>query len=159
MEIIDYPNYLIYEDGLVFSQKYNKFLKEQDNRDGYKRICLCKDGKQKHFLIHRLIAIHYIPNPDNLKEVDHINRDKSDNRLENLRWVTRSENEQNKGIRCDNTSGEKYISYDIANNIWKYSKTIDGKTTQKNFKTFEEAVQYKHSNQIVHPQTRIGIVE
>ena len=59
---------------------------------GYERIIL--DGK-KHFL-HRIIAEQFIPNPNNFKEVDHINHDKSDNRLQNLRWVSRSTNDKNK---------------------------------------------------------------
>ena len=53
---------------------------------------LFKDGKLKHFQVHRLVATAFIPNPYGLPEVNHINEDPSDNRVENLEWVTSSEN-------------------------------------------------------------------
>jgi len=117
MEIIDYPNYLIYNDGRVYSKKRNKFLKPWINKDkrrpeekkGYWTINVCSNNKRKMFEIHRLIAIHYIPNPNNYKFVDHINRDTLDNRIENLRWVTHSMNAINIEQRKDNTSGHKNI--------------------------------------------------
>ena len=143
MELIDYPNYLIYEDGKVFSEKRNKFLKPYIDGYGYYRLCLCKNGKSKTYKLHRLIAIHYIQNPENKPFIDHINRIKTDNRIENLRWVTSSENNQNKGIANNNTSGIKNIHY--VNDKWRYKKTINGKETQKYFKTKDEAIEFKNS--------------
>ena len=70
MEINNYPDYLIYEDGRVFSKKSNKFLKPFTNSRCYYRVKLCKNGKMKDYHIHRLIAEHYIPNPKNKKYVD-----------------------------------------------------------------------------------------
>jgi len=52
--------------------------------------------RNKHYAVHRLIAEAFLPNPDNLPQVDHINRNKKDNRLENLRWVTAEENSRNR---------------------------------------------------------------
>ena len=69
-----------------------KLLKPFINTHGYKRITLCKNGKKKYYLIHRLIGIHFIPNPENLPCIDHINRDKKDNRIENLRWYSQRDN-------------------------------------------------------------------
>lgn len=61
-------------------------------KEGYLRVLLRKNNKSKHFLIHRLVCIEFIPNPENKKTVNHINGIKNDNRLENLEWATNSEN-------------------------------------------------------------------
>lgn len=68
-----------------------KILKPKDNGNGYKIVGL----KRKYSYIHRLVAEHFLPNPENKSEVDHINGDKTDNRVENLRWVTHKENMNN----------------------------------------------------------------
>ena len=65
------------------------------NSNGYQRVGLCIHSKQKWFLVHRLVAQAFIPNPDNKPEVDHINCDRNDNIVENLRWVTSKENNNN----------------------------------------------------------------
>ena len=142
MEIQGYSNYLIYDDGRVYSKKRKIFLKLCDNGTGYKYCNLSKDGKHKPFTIHRLVALHYIPNPENKSEVDHRNRNKEDNRVDNLRWATSSENSQNTGINKNNTTGFKNIR-PTGYGKYRYEKIINGKYHQKYFKTLEEAIQYK----------------
>lgn len=67
------------------------------NRNGYAYVTC---GRQKKKLrVHRIVAETFIPNPDNKPEVDHINRDRTDNRVENLRWVTKLENLQNRAFK------------------------------------------------------------
>ena len=144
MEIQGYPKYLIYEDGRVFSKYKNKFIKPHINSEGYYHKNLYENNNRKNHSIHRLVAIHYIPNPDMKPQVDHINRIKTDNRICNLRWVTGSENMQNQGIRIDNTSGVKYISYNTRTDYWVFRKIINGKLTCKTFKTKEEAIEFKN---------------
>ena len=61
-------------------------------RNTYNVINLMKNGKARSFQVHRLVAKAFIPNPENKPQVNHINGVKNDNRLENLEWVTRSEN-------------------------------------------------------------------
>ncbi len=60
----------------------------------YKEVLLCKEGKAKKWFIHRLVAIHFIPNPNNKPQVNHLNGIHADNRLENLEWCTSEENNQ-----------------------------------------------------------------
>ena len=142
MEIQGYSNYLIYEDGRVYSKKKKIFLKTPEAPTKYLICTLWKDGKQKTFTIHRLVALHYLPNPENKPQVDHINRDRKDNRVENLRWATICENNQNTGIRCDNTIGIKNIC-PHTNGGYRYVKIFNNKKHAKYFKTLEEAIQYK----------------
>lgn len=62
---------------------------------GYLMVDLCKNSQRTHYLVHRLAANAFIPNPNNLPCIDHINTIKTDNRVENLRWCTRKENMNN----------------------------------------------------------------
>jgi hypothetical protein len=144
MEIQDFNNYIIYEDGKVFSKKSNKFLKHLIDKYGYSYVRLYKDNKQNFTLVHRLVATHYIPNPNNLPEVDHINRDRSDNRVQNLRWSSHLDNCNNRGKRNDNTSGHKGILYHKKKERWAYQKTYHKKRIQKHFKTKTEALCFKY---------------
>ena len=131
MDIVGYENYLIYPDGRVWSKiGKGRFLKPGSYSNGYLKFHLCNKGKVKPYLIHRLVALHYIPNPGNKLYVDHINRNPSDNRIENLRWVTRSENMQNQSFKKNNTSGHQYISYHKESKRWVFSKTINNKMTR-----------------------------
>lgn len=72
-----------------------KILKQHINDQGYPIVILTKKGKSKWTRVHRLVAKAFIPNPDNLPEVDHINTDKKDYRIENLRWVSHRQNMNN----------------------------------------------------------------
>lgn len=86
--------------GRVKSLNYNKTGKEGMLRagvttDGYLQVVLYKDRKKKHHATHRLVAQTFIPNPDNKPCVDHINTIRTDNRVDNLCWVTCKENNNN----------------------------------------------------------------
>ena len=72
-----------------------KILKNIEDYKGYLEVVLTKNGKRKQFKVHRLVAEAFIPNPENKPCIDHINTIKSDNRVENLRWVTYKENSNN----------------------------------------------------------------
>ena len=72
-----------------------KIKKQNIDAHGYPYVTLCKDKKSIPAKIHTLVAEAFIPNPENKPYVDHINTDRSDYRIENLRWVTRQENYDN----------------------------------------------------------------
>ena len=93
--------YAITEDGQVWSHSHNKFLVQNIDK-GYYKVVFTINNKSKNFLVHRLVALTYIPNPDNKVTVDHINRNRLDNRVENLRWATKEEQEKNKDITYKN---------------------------------------------------------
>ena len=90
-DIDGYENYKITKDGKVWSKRSKIFLK-LTLCNGYYFIHLRSNGKGKHISINRLVAQTFIPNPDNKPYVNHINCDKTDNRVENLEWVTQKEN-------------------------------------------------------------------
>lgn len=93
-EIKDFPGYTITDDGKVISYKFKepRVMKTWYQKSGYENIKLCKENKTYHFLIHRLVAEAFIPNPDNLPEVNHKNKNRQDNRVENLEWSNRIDN-------------------------------------------------------------------
>jgi hypothetical protein len=149
MEVKDYPQYLIYEDGRVWSNgnKFNKprFLKHSLHCGGYPVVNI---GGRPRF-IHRLIAEHYIPNPENKPFIDHINRDRTDNRIENLRWCTQTENNNNMSERCLNknsTTGHKFIAKttDKYGHVgYRMSIQRKDKRHSKRFKSLDDAIKYR----------------
>ena len=143
MEIQGHPLYIVYPDGTVFTRIRRIFLKQAVSKSGYHRVCLYRDGKQKKFSVHRLVAQAFIPNPDNKPFIDHINRNTHDNRVENLRWVTALENSQNQGKYKSNTSGHKNICYHKGIDRWQFDKKINNVKYQKYFRTKTEAIVYK----------------
>ena len=111
MKINGFPNYSILEDGTITNDKTGRVLKHSIYN--YARVTLMNNKKRKDITVHRLLGIHFIPNPDNKPMIDHINRNKLDNRLENLRWVTNQENCRNQNLSKKNKLGHKYISKQI----------------------------------------------
>ncbi len=141
MDIQGFPNYLIYQDGRVWSKKSGKFLSSTDNGNGYKQISLYLNNKRTAPYIHRLIGIHYIPNPNNYPCIDHIDRNRSNNSIDNLRWVTYKmnyENQKKPKQYKTNTSGYTNIYYRTDNGKWRYIS----KNHNKQFNTKVEAIVY-----------------
>ena len=99
--------------GRVKSLNYNrsgkeKIMKQQISRIGYLTVGLTdSEGKTKRLRVHRLVAQTFIENKENKLEVDHISTVKTDNRVENLRWVTHKENSNNELTRKHNSKSKK----------------------------------------------------
>ena len=103
-QIEGFPGYYIEEEGRVWSEKTHKYLTLQVTSLGYLYVNLRDaDKKQRLKLIHRLVAEAFIPNPENLKEVNHKDEDKTNNNVANLEWCTREYN-INYGSRNKQTS-------------------------------------------------------
>ncbi len=143
MEIENYNNYLIYEDGRVYSKNKKDFMKVHFNNKGYLYVDLYKQSKRKRFLIHRLIALHYIANPENLPCVDHIDRNPKNTHKENLRWVDKSENALNRSHQENNKLKSKNICFCNTYKKYIFSLKIKDKNYKKTFKTLEEAEKYR----------------
>ena len=120
IELNDFPDYFIDMYGNIFSDKFGKMKKLKTNlvNNGYFAVRLYKNGKHYDKKVHRLVAETFLPNPENKSCVDHIDRNCTDNRLENLRWVTRSENSRNYTKPSDNTSGIMGVSFNKTVNSW-----------------------------------------
>ena len=106
--------------------KKEKILKLMSDRYGYLRVDLCKEGKRKTYKVHRLVAQAFIPNPENKPEVNHKDEDKTNNKVENLEWMTCKEN-INYGTRTER-SGKSQT------NDKKRSKPIYGINVKTNEK-------------------------
>lgn len=84
--------YKVNNRGEVLSVRSMKLLKAGKNSHGYMNIALTKDGKSKTHKIHRLVAIAFIPNPNNYPYINHKDEDKTNNNVENLEWCTHKYN-------------------------------------------------------------------
>ena len=97
-DIIGYEGlYRISDQGRIFSVKSGKIRETFVSNSGYKMIHLYKNGTDRHFTVHRLVADNFIPNPFDFKEINHINENKLDNRAENLEWCNRKYNQEYSG--------------------------------------------------------------
>ena len=127
-QIAGYPNYYITSFGRVWSN-YNggHWLKPSINKSQYHNRLYVSLGRGNKKYIHQLVAQAFIPNPDNLSEVDHIDTDETNNHVENLRWVTHQQNmentitqnkiKKNTGYYCEIeeiATGKLFIGYSAA---------------------------------------------
>ena len=138
-EIEGYPGYFITEDGQVFSEKSNKFLKLVSNSDGYLVLNLFNNGQRTHCKVHRLVSKAFVenPNPENYNEVNHIDGNKLNNYHTNLEWCNHSMNMRSyQPCHKNNSTGIRGVYYRVRGPYAEYVahwKDNDGKSCLKSF--------------------------
>ena len=150
-DIADSPKYEVSNLGNIRHKQRKKVLKPRQcpKSNGY--ICYNVhiadvNGYQRNQTIARIVATAFILNPENKREVDHIDRNPANNVVSNLRWTTRSENMMNQGLRSDSTSGHRNIWFNKSTQKWQIIYQRQKKVYHGGvFKTLEEAIAYKES--------------
>lgn len=107
-----------------------KILKPRYDKNGYLRVGLNSEGRQKMHPVHRLVGLTFIPNPENKPQINHINGVKDDNRVENLEWCTASENSIHAfklGLKVPSCPGRGKLGKDNVNSKQVTQYTIDMK--------------------------------
>jgi hypothetical protein len=154
INIIDYEKfYKINNEGQVWSERQKKMLKGRIHTQGYLRVSLCKENTIKDFYIHRLVAQHFLPNPNNFIIIDHIDNNKKNNLVDNLRWTTSSENNRNIKIKKLASTNERNISITRDNTFQVRFKANHKYIFNNFFKTIEEAIiardNFKKENNLI----------
>lgn len=138
--IVDYPNYEVSSFGNVRNVTTGRILKLGKNTHGYYDVILSNAGKRKHYTVHRLVANAFIENMNGKNCVDHINNNKTDNKVTNLRFATNQENNFNRSMRSDNISGAKGVTWQKKTNKWRAYIKFNNKYIHIGvYKTIEEA--------------------
>jgi len=145
-------DYWISNMGEILSYKSGgkKILKGRPTHKGYLRVALKIDGEVKDYTIHRLVAINFISNPDDLPEINHKDGIKSNNHVDNLEWVTSSENLQDAydtGLR-EKPKGMKHPKRKLSASQVKYIRQSNAKGTElaKMFEVTKSAIYHIRKN-------------
>ena len=99
--------YAATEDGQIWSYYSNKCLKQNKSSNGYYKVNLSKDGVSHTYQAHKLIALTFLPNPDNLPQINHKDENKANNAVSNLEWISQIDN-LNYGTRNQRISKRVY---------------------------------------------------
>lgn len=158
-KINGFEYYYVTTNGKVFSdfRGGKKEISGSISKKGYKRFTLGGRKNKKSIFCHRLVALTFIPNPNNYPDIDHINRDKLDNRVENLRWCNKLMNNENRvwseNPRRNNKLNEKYISKKSVKSVYKgkvtyyyyYQVIIPKLNVRKNFSNLTDAITFRNT--------------
>lgn len=124
--IADFPDYAIDTEGKVFNVKSGKYRRYSVTQRGYCSVDLHRKGTIKRFLVHRLVAEAFIPNPNNFPQVNHIDENPSNNNVNNLEWCTAKYNmNYGKGAKT------RHLKIDYSKPCYKQNAIINGQKTSK----------------------------
>jgi len=109
--VVGFPNYVITNDGRIYSVKSKIYITQRDGPNGYKRVRLHKDGKKYNRYVHCLMAETYVlkPNDGRTYQVHHIDLNRTNNNLSNIKWITRSESIQIRNKHVDFSHRQKRV--------------------------------------------------
>ena len=158
--VADYPNYLVTSSGGVFNLSGHRIACPNDKK-GYPRVYLRRNGVAKQHRIHRLVARAFIPNPENKAQVNHKDGDKTNNHISNLEWCTQSENMRHsyKSLGHRVMVGEKNGKAKLSDKDVKdmKSKHSQGLTYRELASTY--GVSYNHVYEIIRGNRRTAETE
>ena len=148
-QILNYENYEIDENGNVYNVCSKKFLKGSIGENGYRYYRLSKNNHKKMFYAHRLVAEYFLLNPDNLPVVNHKDGNKLNNNVNNLEWVSYSDNTKHwhKNKEKIQINREYYIE-DLPNEEWKQYKNYLVSSCGR--------VRHKKNNNLLKPSLACG---
>lgn len=111
---------IVYSNGMICNYKDKSIRLEKINKR-YKRVTICKNNTPKRFQVHRLVAIHFIENPENKPCVNHIDGNPSNNHVSNLEWCTYSENELHSYNVLGKVNSQRKLSIEDVEYIRKHT--------------------------------------
>ena len=154
-----FEEYLISKEGTVFSTKTNKFLNPSKTKDGYLKVALRSNNKAYYFRVHKLVAMAYLDNPDNLTEINHKDFDRTNNCLSNLEWVSHEDNilysKINNRFKGDKPLRKVFIFTNVFNG--KSFAIIGMKNVAKHFGVSQDSLKALRANANTGKYIRSGI--
>lgn len=154
LPINDYENYIISTLGNIMNNKTGLFLEPTINQisinNPYFKVNLTNHNGKKCFRIHRLVALTFINNPNPLKytQIDHINQNKLDNTMDNLRWIDYLGNTINKNVRSHSSTQIKGIQKHRKK--WLATLQINGIKYSKSFYLLDDAILYRKELEVMY---------
>ena len=136
--ISGYISYQVSNLGRIRNTSTGKILKAGEMKSGYRNVVLCRDGHTHTHFIHRIVAGEFIDNPFSKQCVDHIDHDKANNCVPNLRWATQRENHMNMTKRAQASSLYKGVYWSKQKQKWHAMIKTNGKSKHLGFYEMEK---------------------